>query len=259
MKPALHNHVSRMLTLPNATFESPRQPMLIVGDSIALGATQIDGTSVVARVERCFVDAISIAISPRPIVVDARPMRTTRTVAQELAVLLHTHRPATLFLCTGANDADIDWRRFMVSEGAVVRSRTPLDQFLRSLRDIAALCSAAGVELILSDVMSSRLESRLPYLNRLVGRDIRAWAEAAGGQASCDEVVLRYREAMSSLASELSLRVAPFGSALEGPGFAALLAPDGTHPNQAGHDALAHALAPALVQAMPRRLGEVIA
>jgi lysophospholipase L1-like esterase len=216
--------------------------ILIMGDSVALGASSLDGVEVRARVQKPFPQQLAAALSGWNVIVDAAAMRTTLMAAERVASLLDEHRPDALLLATGANDVDLDWRRFIVSKGSVVRSRTPPAQFAKSVALIADAASTRGVRVFLCDTMTCHLSIRLPYLTQLLGVDLNGMAKAAGGQPACDGLVRAYRETVERAAESHGAVVASFGSALDRGVASAVHEADGTHPNQAGHDLIAAAL-----------------
>lgn len=230
-----------------------RPVLLIIGDSIALGATAIDGTTILSRVENSFADHAAASLPEWSVVVEAAPLRTTRFAATSTPEAITRHRPDAIFVTTGANDVDIDWRRFMFSQGRTVQSRTPLSAYAASLRAIAGHGRAAGIPVILADTFNSNLDRRMGHLCSILGQDIRSWVEGAGGQPVCDAMVREYRAAAASVARELGLALCPLGSSFEQGDLSSLLAQDGTHPNQAGHDLLASVANATLTQVLPTR------
>ena len=212
--------------------------LLVLGDSVALGATAIDGVRVVARVDRSFVETVTELAGWR-LVIDAVPLRTTHVAATELPRLLDVERPDLLLIATGANDVDIDWRRFVVSRGEVVRSRSPLRAYGAALRSMAVVAKEKSVPLAISETFSCSLSRRVPHLSSLLGQDVGAWVEAAGGQTKCNEIVRDFRAVAREIAEEFGATLIPIGSAFDAGPVEGMLAADGTHPNQAGHDLIA--------------------
>lgn len=124
-------------------------------------------------------------------------------------------RPAVLVLALGGNDADIDWRRFIVSGGERVRSNTPLDRYLVSLASIFAIASARGVRTVLVEVMGSQMTPRGVHLSEIAAKDLWDYS-AVGRSAACGrEIVRMYREKAAEVARAHGVLIAPVGSSMD--------------------------------------------
>ncbi len=216
--------------------------MLVLGDSIAAGALSVDGSSITERLTPTFVDLLAAQFASFEFVVNAVALRRTPDVLAALPALLTSIDPAIVLVATGANDADLDWRRFVISDGAVVRSRTPIETYRADLAAIARLIDSHGASAIFTSAIGLDLSSRTPHLCSLVQRDLRPAMERAGGQAHADEIVSRYRHASALIAAEFGFPHAPLGPDLASHDPSKVLAPDGTHPNALGHVVMAETL-----------------
>src|ERR1700677_4592992 len=103
--------------------------LLIIGDSISLGVAEIRGNDVIDRVATSYVDLLRAALIGVEILVDADTHRTTSVACKNIDALLATHRPDVLLIMLGGNDGDIDWRRFVLSNGVVIRSRNTVEAY----------------------------------------------------------------------------------------------------------------------------------
>lgn len=108
--------------------------LLILGDSISLGVSEVRGNDVVANVEHSYVDLLSHALPGVQLIVDADVHRTTSAARETLDSLLAMHSPDVVLVMLGGNDADLDWRRFVLSDGKVIRSRLTVETYEKNLR-----------------------------------------------------------------------------------------------------------------------------
>lgn len=216
--------------------------VLVLGDSIAAGARSVDGTTITDRLSPTFVDLLAARLPAFEFVVDAVALRRTPDVLGVLPGLLESVDPSIVLVVTGANDADLDWRRFVISDGAVVRSRTPIGTYSADLTSIARLIVAHGANGILAEPIGLHLASRAPHLNSLVKKDLGPAMERAGGQKHADEIVNRYREVSGVVAAEFGFIHVPLGPDLASHDPSRVLAADGTHPNELGHEVMAETL-----------------
>src|SRR5205814_10221188 len=118
--------------------------LLILGDSISLGVAEVRGNDIVARVEHCYVDLLMHALPKVQIIIDADVHRTTSAAREAVDGLLAAHKPQAVLVMLGGNDADMDWRRFVLSDGKTARSRVPVETYEKNLRLIASKTLAAG-------------------------------------------------------------------------------------------------------------------
>lgn len=232
--------------LHNKSQGASRPRVLVLGDSIAAGALSVDGTTITDRLSPTFVDLLAERFATLEFVVDAVALRRTPDVLGALPGLLERVEPAMVLVATGANDADLDWRRFVISDGAVVRSRTPIERYASDLASMARLIRAHRAWAILAEPIGLHLASRAPHLCSLVKRDLGPAMERAGGQAHADEIVGRYRDASALVAAEFGFLHCPLGPDLASQDPSRVLAADGTHPNELGHRVMAETLGTAL-------------
>lgn len=213
--------------------------LLIIGDSITLGVADLRGAEVISHVDRTYVDIIRERFDQLNIEVDADLHRSTIGALRCLRPLLETHRPKFTLLMVGGNDADPDWKRFVVSNGRVARSRIELSRYIDNLRAMAEMVRSVGGIPILTDMPNQNLTRRSRVLSELAGRDLRPLIESAGGEKLCDELLEKYREAAAALASQLGVPFAPYGHRLARHPLDEVVGPDGVHPSALAHTLIA--------------------
>src|SRR5207248_867846 len=125
--------------------------LLIVGDSISLGAAEIRGNEVLRYVDQTFVEHLARELPGISLHVDADVHRTTSQARELLGALLVAHEPDAVLLMLGPNDADLDWRRFILSEGKIARSRVPVERFSENIRLMVNQIRTTGARPILCD------------------------------------------------------------------------------------------------------------
>jgi lysophospholipase L1-like esterase len=226
--------------------------VLVLGDSMAAGATVVEGDRIVERVACSFVDHVALAAPGISVSVDARPWRRTPELVDVVPALLETHTPDVVIVATGANDADIEWKRFVVSHGRIIRNRTRLSDYAAALASLAEECSGRGASMIVTEIISPPLRLRAPLLSKAAGRDLWPLFEECGGQPACDKVVAEYRAAAEVQAKESGFGLARTGLALESVNQDLVYADDGMHLNDSGHRVLAAALAPCVLSLLGR-------
>ncbi len=224
------------------------QKLLILGDSISLGVAEVRGNDIVERVQTPYVEHLRAALPGIEIVVDADTHRTTTAACKVIDTLLATHRPRAVLIMLGGNDGDIDWRRFVLSNGSVIRSRNSVETYEQNLRQLAMKILAAGSTPVLTDMPNHHFELRGPYISRIAERDVTSMLERGGGQAASDTERAKYRHAVEKIASDLSLAIVHYGEALEQHPARTMVGIDGAHPSNAGHRVIADTLMPELVR-----------
>jgi lysophospholipase L1-like esterase len=228
--------------------DTPQLKLLILGDSISLGASEIRGSEVVSRVATSYVELLRDAFPQLKIIVDADTHRTTTLGVKAIDALLASHRPDVVLVLLGGNDGDIDWRRFVLSNGTVIRSRTTVETYEQNLRQLAGKILAAGATPMLADMPNQHLELRGPYISSLAGKDVCEMIERSGGQAVNDAERARYLHCAQRLADELSIPLARYGQEMDRHPGREMVGIDGAHPSDAGHRVIFHALQPILRQ-----------
>lgn len=209
--------------------------MLVIGDSLAAGAGEVRDGVPCSWVRPTFVDRARDRMPGWEIVLNAVPLRRTADVAAEIDEILAGDPPDVVVVATGSNDADLEWRRFIITEGRVVRNRTPIEAFREATRRVVRACVAKGAAVVLTDVLGISLKLRRPSLERAVGRDISAMIEIAGGQPKADAFAREYRAVIQSVAEELGTRYAEYGPSVWAHAHDGVIGEDGTHPSAAGH------------------------
>ncbi len=221
------NHASSSITL------------LIVGDSITLGVADMRGNDVLAYVDRSYVDIIREQFPQVVIKVDADLHRSTIGGSQCLPPLLAAHRPQVTLLMLGGNDADPDWKRFVVSNGRVARSRIELSRYVENVRVMVEMVRTAGSIPILADIPNQYLDRRNKVLSALAGRDLTSMIAANGGEQFCNRMLETYREAVAALAGDLTVPLVAYGHRLAQQSLEDVVGPDGVHPSSLAHGIIA--------------------
>ncbi len=229
-----------------------RSNLLILGDSISLGALEVRGNEVIGRVESSYVDLLSLELLGVRIVVDADVHRTTADACKSIDALLTSHRPEVVLIMLGGNDADLDWKRFVLSNGTRIRSRLSVENYEKNLRKLVERVLACGAEPVLSDMPNHHFELRGPYVSKLAGVDVTAMLERGGGQAESDKSLALYREVVARIAADLPVAVVRYGELLDTRPPREMVGVDGTHPSAAAHRLIAEALTAPLLQAFKR-------
>lgn len=234
--------------MSNSSDSSSQQQLLIIGDSIPLGAADVRGSQVTEFVTPNCVDLLRAALPTLNVTVDAAVRRNSATVKQEIDQIIARHAPQRTILWIGGSDADMDWRRFVLTDGKTARSVVPVEKYENNLRFICERLLASGSTPILTDMPNHHFALRGPYVSKLAGKDIMPLLELGGGQAESDKHLVRYRAAVAAIASDLNLDLIRYGEALDAQPAEEVLAADGTHPNAAGHRIIAQVLINSLVR-----------
>ena len=225
-----------------------RTRILIISDSITLGVTEIRGNEIVDRVDSTYVDLLRDRMPNAEFIIDADVRRTTVDATNRIDALLAEHHPDVVLLMIGGSDADINWRRFVVSDGRIVSSGVPVMRYAANLRTLVARIHMSGARAILTDIHNHCLAIRGPYLAKMIGKDVTALLERSGGQAESDRRLERYCEAVDKIARETNCEVVAYGREMHRHPPEQVLGVDGMHPNGLAHRLIADMLAPMLVQ-----------
>lgn len=241
------------LTAPPVSVAAPeRLRMLVVGDSVAAGATEVSSSEVIRVIRPTYVDLLQERLPKWAISLDAVPHRRTADLVPVIDSLLEQHRPHLVLIATGSNDADLDWRRFVIRKGLDVRSRTPLAAFMKATSAVVDAVHRFGAAAILTDVLGISLSLRRPALERAVEQDLGPILEAAGGQPRADAIAAEYRAALADYCKQSEIPLASYGLAVWETDHSQVIAEDGTHPSAAGHRVIAEAVSPVILHAAGR-------
>ncbi len=224
--------------------------LLIIGDSISLGISEIRGADVTGKVQRCYVDILREQFPAMHLIVDADIHRTTADAVDLIDPLLKKHHPTAVLVMLGGNDADLLWKRFVISNGQIVRNRIRVDRYAANLTKIAQKIIAAGARPLLADMPSHSLAIRGRYLSQLSGKDVSAMIQAHGGQPVSDRELEVYRIAAAEVATDLGCPFIRYGSALSHFPPESMSGPDGVHPNDRAHEIIARELRPVIEACM---------
>jgi lysophospholipase L1-like esterase len=222
--------------------------LLIVGDSITLGAAEVRGDSIVQYVQPTCIDLLKSALPALDVRIDAAVRRNSVTVREEIEQIIARHQPRRVLLMIGGSDADMDWKRFILSDGKIARSRVPVERYEKNLRFICERLLSAGAAPILTDMHNHDLTICGPYVSKLAGKDIVSMIARGGGQAESDKHLVMYRQAVAAVAAEFNLELIRFGQALDSHPSDSVVSHDGTHLSAAGHRVVAAAMIAALSQ-----------
>lgn len=224
---------------PHSGSASSPVKLLIVGDSISLGVAEMRGTEVLAYVQHSYVQLVQERFANLIIKVDADTHRSTIGGVRCLGPLLESFNPRITLLMLGGNDADPDWKRFVVSNGRVARSRIELSRYIENLRSMVDMARSAGSIPVLTDMPNQYLARRGKVLSELAGRDLTPLINANGGEKFCNDGLQTYREAAAALAAESAVPFAPYGHRLAEHPLEEVVGPDGVHPNELAHGIIA--------------------
>jgi lysophospholipase L1-like esterase len=224
--------------------------LLIIGDSIALGAAEVGAAgNIISHVQKSYVDRLRETLPRTEVIVEAEAQRRTATVVSQIDGMLARHRPDIVLLNLGGSDADVDWKRFILSEGRMRQHRTPPERYAFNLRVLAERVLAASALPIFFDFPEHDLSIRGPYISKMIGRDIMPLIQAGGGQMASDARSQDYRQILGDTAKALDLPLVICADVLaQRP--SEVYSADGVHPNDEGHRLLALVLLPVLLQAI---------
>lgn len=227
--------------------------LLIIGDSITLGATEVRGDEIVSRVRLTYIDLLCEKIPGLRVTANADMHRTTTDVLTILQDVLAQVNPDVVLVMAGGNDADLNWRRFVVTDGRAACNAVPVARYAQNLRQIVATSLARGITPVLTDMPSQSIAQRGQYISGLCGKDVTAMLERCGGQVESDRRLGEYREAAAQVAAEMRTDFAPYGPALARHRLLDVLGVDGVHPNELAHRVIAEALAPTVASLVRRK------
>jgi lysophospholipase L1-like esterase len=212
-----------------------RPKLLILGDSISLGVSELRTDGPAGRVETSYVDLLIRTMPHVQIILDAEIARNTAAGCKIVDELLAAHNPDAVLLMLGGNDGDMDWRRFILTGGKIMRSRTPVETFEKNLRLLASKALARGAEPILTDFPSHRLGPRGIYISSMINKNVSAMIEASDLQSISDEAVIKYRSAAARIAHDLSIPMVAYGKVLDQFPARMITSIDGVHPSSIAH------------------------
>lgn len=220
--------------------------LLVIGDSVVLGATEVVRQQVVSRAAIGFVEHLLTILPEWQIFSDGAVHRTSVGACEVLPALLAAHRPDVVFFMIGGSDADIDWRRFVLGKGRPAPSNVPIDRFTLNLNRICDLCAAAGAAPVFMDMPACDLPARTRWLERQSGKPLEQLIENAGGQSECDRRMKLYVHAVESVSAARGLSVARWADQLSGLPPERRFGADGFHPSEAAHPIIAATVARAV-------------
>ena len=217
--------------------------LLIVGDSIALGVTELLAGEVRTTTASCFIDRLRPRLTDWRIEVDAALHRTTNEAVGRLPELLCLHRPTAVLFVLGGNDLDINWKRFFVSGGRRIRTNTPVEAFEANLRSLVATARDAGATAVLSDLPAPDVFARGRRMSAVTGQDFVALIRDAEGGTVAAELHRAFSECIDRVASDTHAPVARWAGRMHALDPAEQFGPDAVHPGEAAHALIADTVA----------------
>jgi lysophospholipase L1-like esterase len=230
-----------------------QRSLLVVGDSISLGIAEISGNDITGTVRKSYLDILRQQLTDIYFIVDADIHRTTADALELIDALLQKHAPGAVLVMLGGNDADLLWKRFVISNGKIVQNRIRVDRYAANLTGIARKIIAAGSLPILTDMPNHSLDVRGRYLSQLSGKDVTAMIQSHGGQPVSDRELEVYRVAAAKVAEAQGCPFVRYGTALSHLPPASVSGPDGVHPNDRAHEIIALELRPVIESVMNQR------
>jgi lysophospholipase L1-like esterase len=227
--------------------------VLIIGDSITLGVAESRGQIVTQYVDVTYVHYLREMCPELCLHVRAVPFWTTKAAREILNSLLVTIRPEIVLLMLGGNDADIDWRRFILSGGRIIQNNVSVTLFGENLRQILREVIAVGATPVLVDVPNHDLAIRGEWLSRICGQDVMSMIATSGGQPESDRRQFEYNQIVRDLADEFEAHIAGWGKAIESLPTTQRFGPDCVHPGSKAHRVIANTIAPVLTR-LARRI-----
>jgi lysophospholipase L1-like esterase len=225
--------------------------LLIIGDSMTLGITELRGNEIISRTSPTYVDILRDIVKDWSIQVNASIHRRTADVLPMLDDLLIANKPDRVLFALGGNDADLDWKRFIVSQGRVVRTQVSVEKLRDNLQKLIEIARAHHVDPIITCFVSHNLVIRSGYLSQLSGMDVRGWVVQGGGDVVSEPMLQEYWQMIERLGNEQRVVVGKHGPLLRTFDATQVLAPDGTHPSSVGHRVIAQAMIAALTSSKP--------
>jgi lysophospholipase L1-like esterase len=233
--------------------------LLILGDSLAMGAAEVSNTDVTRFISPAYPDLLRTLFPQLDIVMTSGVRHDTNTAFRQLPQLLELHRPAVVLVAVGGSDCDVDWRKVILSKGKHSRSRVSLGDYERNLRSIVATTKAAEAKPILIEGTSSSLAMRGIYLGHLSGLDVNAMIAAGGGQEANDLRVESYRATVRRVAAELQADIVACPNDLVTEDPQTIFTADGVHLSVVAQRLLAAAYANAIRRAFDLRDDSAVA
>ncbi|HZZ43542.1 MAG TPA: GDSL-type esterase/lipase family protein [Tepidisphaeraceae bacterium] len=218
--------------------------LLIIGDSITLGAAETLGQEVVRYLTPTYVDRLGQLLPDVKIMAEGGVHRTTTEGAAELPGMLKRHVPDVVLLMLGGNDAELNWKRFVLSDGAIIQHKISMERYRENLEKMIHMIRLAGAVPVVSDFPGASMQRRAQYVGTLAKREIWPMIERKGGAMEWRRRVGTYTAVASDVATRTGATGAWYAAALNGG--EEMYCDDGAHPNEAGHGVIAEVLAPQL-------------
>lgn len=217
--------------------------LLILGDSISLGVTEVYRGEVLSRVPVAYPDLLRQAMPGWEVVVDAAVNRTSAQALPLLAPLLEQHRPDVVFLQLGGNDGDLDWRRLIMTGGKDTRSITPPEKLEANLQKMVGQARAAGATPLLGDFPKCDIALRGTWVSARVGTDVSGFLQLGGGQSEADARAELYLSVVEGVADRNDAQVVRWAEEIAKLPRARAYGPDHLHPGADAQPVIADTVA----------------
>lgn len=226
--------------------------LLIIGDSIALGITCISSDEKqTVTTHRRFVDQLREKLPGWEIEVDAAPGRTSVQATLLLPALIRQHQPHAVMIFLGGSDADINWKRFILTGGKSIRHNTRLDRFESNLRQLVREVQQAGACAILSDLPTQNLAERGRQLSASTGHDVTQMLQSANGEDENTQRHRLYAQPIEKVAVDTGSVVLRWTDSIAALPMEQRFGADAIHPGDAAYDIIADSLAN-LLRSLPK-------
>ena len=213
--------------------------VLLFGDSISLGAAEIRVPDIVATVDESYVDHLTAAAPEYTFIVDAKIQRSMAHAIADLPAALEAVRPDIVLLILGGNDADMNWRRFIMTSGRAARSNVQPVEFGNNLAAMVDLVRQHGPLPIITDVAYHDLTTRGTYLSNLLNLDVTAMLLAHNIHERSDRELPLFWDQIERVAQTKQVPLVRFGRRLYDARPQRVMGVDGMHPNAFAHRLIA--------------------
>ncbi|HUO07574.1 MAG TPA: GDSL-type esterase/lipase family protein [Phycisphaerae bacterium] len=224
----------------------PSTTVLLLGDSITLGAAEIREAQVISTVAMSYVDHLRTAAFDCTFVVDAKVNRSTARAVNDLPGVLDSVKPDIVLLMLGGNDADMNWRRFMVTSGRVARSNVRPAEYGNNLRTMIECVRSRGMSPLITDIPDHDVTARGDYLSKLLQIDVAGMIRNSGLQETSDRELRAFWDQAALVSERCGVPLVSYGRKLVETGRNRVLGVDGVHPNAFAHRLIAQELLPVL-------------
>jgi lysophospholipase L1-like esterase len=230
----------------------PGMHLLVVGDSITLGAAEVRGNTIVSPAGRTYLDVLGDLAPGLRLTANAQLHRTTTDALRLLDAQVAEHNPDVVLLMLGGNDVDVNWKRFVITEGRANGSVIPLEVYGQNLRQMIRILREAGILPLITDLPRHDLVIRGRYLSEYCGRDVSAMLDRVDGHTLSRQRLSSYCRMAEEISAETGCPIVRYGAALARHPRSEMLGPDGAHPTAQAHEIIGQTIYAALLANVPR-------